>query len=61
MACAGALLMLSCLSVYVNPAKAWLLVPLEILFWPLTLLNAFLLLWALLRRSKASLIPLLAR
>ena len=60
MACAGALLLLSCLSVYVNPAKAWLLVPLEILFWPLTLLNAFLLLWALLRRSKAAFIPLLA-
>ena len=34
--------------------------PLEILFWPLTLLNAFLLLWALLRRSKAAFIPLLA-
>lgn len=60
MACAGALLMLSCLSVYVNPAKAWLLVPLEILFWPLTLLNILLLIWALLRRSKAFLIPLVA-
>lgn len=54
------LLLLSCLSVFINPAKAWLLVPLEILFWPLVLLNFALAVWAAVRRSKAILIPLCA-
>lgn len=58
--CAAGLQLLSCISVFVNPAKAWLLVPLEILFWPLALLNAGLLVWALLRRSRAVVIPLVA-
>ncbi len=60
MACAAGLLLLSCLSEVVNPAKAWLLVPLEILFWPLLAVNLFLVVWSLLRRSKAVFIPLVA-
>lgn len=54
------LLLLSCLSVFINPSKGWLLVPLEILFWPLVLLNFALAVWAAIRRSKAILIPLCA-
>lgn len=60
MAIPAGLLLLSCLSVLVNPAKAWLLVPLEILFWPLLLANLFLAIWAVIRKSKAVFIPLAA-
>lgn len=60
MTLAGSLLMLSYLSVFFNPAKAWFLVIFGILFLPLFLLNLFLLLWSAQRRSKAIVIPLVA-
>ena len=60
MAAASGLLLLGCLSVAVPPAKAWLLVPLEILFWPLLIVNIVLVVWAAARRSRAILIPLVA-
>lgn len=60
MAIPAGLLLSSCVSVLVNPAKAWLLVPLEILFWPLLLVNLFLAIWAVFRKSRAIVIPVLA-
>lgn len=57
---AAALLWLSYLSVFVNPAKAWGMTFFGLLFIPFFLLNVFLLVWALLRRSKAALIPLVS-
>lgn len=56
----AALLMLSYLSVYVNPAKAWFMTVFGLLFAPLLICNLLLLVWAILRRSKAVTIPLLA-
>lgn len=57
---AAGLLALSYLSAFVNPAQAWLFVIPGLMYLPLALLNLFLLVWALLRRSKAFLIPLIA-
>lgn len=57
---AAALLMVSYLGVVVNPAKAWALVLPGVFFLPLFLLNLFLFIWALFRRSKAAFIPLVA-
>ena len=57
---AAFLLLLSYGSVFVNPAKAWFMTIFGLLFIPLVLLNALLLVWTLLRRSKACWIPLLA-
>ena len=54
------LLILSYLSIVVNPAKVWLISLVGIFFIPLSALNLFLLLWALKRRSKSIVIPLLA-
>ena len=54
------LLILSYLSILVNPAKVWQISLVGLLFVPLSLLNAFLLLWALKRLSKSFVIPLLA-
>ena len=54
------LLILSYLSILINPAKVWLISLVGLLFVPLSLLNAFLLLWALKRLSKSFVIPLLA-
>lgn len=54
------LLILSYASIVVNPAKVWLISLVGIFFVPLSALNLFLLLWALKRRSKAFLIPLMA-
>lgn len=54
------LLILSYLSMLINPAKVWLISLVGLLFVPLSLLNAFLLLWALKRLSKSFVIPLLA-
>ena len=54
------LLILSYLSILVNPAKLWQISLVGLLFVPLSLLNAFLLLWALKRLSKSFVIPLLA-
>ena len=56
---AGALL-LSYLSEYVNPARAFPMAVLGLLLVPLTFLNLFLLCWAIARWSRAALIPLLA-
>ena len=57
---AAALLVMSYASVFVNPAKAWYMMLPGLLFFPLALLNIFLLVWALIRRSRAFLIPLIA-
>ncbi len=55
----AALLALSYLSIVVNPAKVWMLSIFGILFVPLMILNVILLLWAVKRRSKSFMIPLL--
>ena len=60
MVIAAFLLVLSYLSMFFNPAKAWMMTLFGLFFLPLLLLNLFLLLWALVRRSKACLIPLVA-
>lgn len=54
------LLILSYASIVVNPAKVWLISLVGIFFVPLSLVNAFLLLWAIKRLSKSFLIPLMA-
>ena len=54
------LLVLSYVSIVVNPAKVWLISLVGIFFIPLSLVNVFLLLWAIKRRSKSFVIPLLA-
>lgn len=54
------LLILSYASIIVNPAKVWFISLAGIFFIPLSVLNIFLLLWAMKRRSKSFLIPLLA-
>ena len=54
------LLILSYASIVVNPAKVWFISLVGIFFVPLSLLNIFLLLWAIKRLSKSFLIPLLA-
>lgn len=60
MLAAAALLVLSYASAFVNPAKAWYMMLPGLFFFPLALLNIFLLAWALVRKSGAFLIPLLA-
>ncbi len=55
----AALLALSYLSIVVNPAQVWILSIFGILFVPLMTLNVLLLLWAIKRRSKSFVIPLL--
>lgn len=57
---AAALLVLSYASAFVNPAKAWYMMLPGLFFFPLALLNLFLLVWAVVRRSGAFVIPLLA-
>ena len=54
------LLILSYLSVMVNPAKAWSLSFIGLAFVPLSLANLVLLLWAAKRLSRSFVIPLLA-
>ena len=54
------LLILSYASIVVNPAKVWFISLVGIFFVPLSMLNIFLLLWAIKRLSKSFLIPLLA-
>ena len=54
------LLVLSYASIVVNPAKVWIISLIGIFFIPLSILNVFLLLWAIKRRSKSFMIPLLA-
>ena len=54
------LLVLSYGSMLVNPAKAWGFSLLGLMFVPLSLVDLFLLLWALKRLSRSFVIPLLA-
>ena len=56
---AGGLLLLSCLSVFVDPSKAWWMAVLGVFYFPLVLLNGGLLVWAVIRWSKAAWIPLI--
>lgn len=53
-------MVLSYLSLYVNPAKAWFMTVFGLLFIFFVLANLVLLLWAVKRRSKAFVIPFLA-
>lgn len=53
-------LVLSYLSLYVNPAKAWFMTVFGLLFFLFFLVNLILFLWALKRRSRSFWIPLLA-
>lgn len=55
----AALLALSYLSIVINPAQVWPVSLSGIFFVPLMTLNLLLLVWALKRRSKSFLIPLL--
>ena len=57
---AALLLVVSYLSMAINPAKLWLMSLAGLMFVPFLLLNLFLLVWAFMRRSKAFVIPLLA-
>ena len=54
------LLILSYASIVVNPAKIWFISLVGIFFVPLSAVNLFLLVWALKRRSKSFMIPLVA-
>ncbi len=56
----ASLLVLSYLSALIDPEKLWLSVVFGLLFIPLATLNTIVLVWALMRRSKAFFIPLLA-
>lgn len=60
MTISAGLLIVSYLSIYVNPAKAWFMTIFGLLFFPLLICNSILLVWALLRRSRAVVIPLVA-
>lgn len=60
MSIVAGLLVLSYLSILVNPAKVWLMSLVGLLFMPLSVINVILLLWALKRMSKSFVIPLLA-
>ena len=60
MLAAAGLLVLSYVSVFFNPAKAWVMTVFGLLYFCFAGLNLFLLFWALARRSKAIVIPFLA-
>ena len=60
MTISAGLLILSWLSVYVNPAKAWFMTIFGLLFPILFFCNIFLLFWAIYRRSRAVIIPAIA-
>ena len=53
-------LCLSYVAMFFNPARAWFMTVFSLSFVPFVLLNFFLLLWALLRRSRSVIIPFLA-
>ena len=55
----AALLALSYLSIVINPAQVWMVSLSGLMFVPLMTLNLLLLFWALHRRSRSFLIPLL--
>lgn len=56
----AALLLLSYFSSYINPAKAWFMTIFGLLYAPLLIINLVLFAWAMLRRSRAVFIPLVA-
>lgn len=56
----AALMAISYLSFVINPARLWLISLLGLAFIPLLAANFTLLIWAIIRRSKAFLIPLIA-
>ena len=60
MCVAAGLLLLSYLSVVADPAKVWFFSLFGLLFFPFMILNLVLLVWALVRRSRLAVIPLLA-
>lgn len=60
MAVIAILLGVSCLSFVINPAKVWMISLLGIAFFPLLAANAILFVWAIIRKSKAAIIPMLA-
>ena len=60
MTIAAALLVLSYLSMFFNPSRVWFMTLLGIIFIPVWILNVFLFIWALFRRSSAIVIPLVA-
>ena len=60
MSIAAGVLVLTYVSMLVNPAKAWVFTLLGLMFIPLAILNFILLLWAAKRRSRTIVIPLLA-
>ena len=60
MSIVAGLLILSYLSILVNPAKVWLISLVGLLFVPLSVLNVVLLIWAIKRLSKSFVIPLIA-
>ena len=57
---AAFLLMITYLTTFINPAKIWFIEIFGIVFIPLVILNLVLLVWAIIRRSKAFLIPFIA-
>lgn len=54
------LLGVSYLSFVINPATVWLISLFGLAFFPLLVINVILLIWALIRKSKSALIPLVA-
>lgn len=60
MAVVAAMLILSYASIVINPAKVWVISLSGLFFVPLAMANLILFLWALKRRSRSALIPLLA-
>lgn len=60
MTLAAGLLLLSCLSLFLDPVHFWFFTIFGLLFMPLFVLNLALLIWAVMRKSKAAIIPFLA-
>ncbi len=60
MSVAAGLLFLSYASVLFNPASAWVMSLFGLMFFPLLFINLALAVWALLRRSSAAAIPIVA-
>lgn len=60
MSVAAGLLLLSYLSMFFDPSRAWFMTIFGLLYAPLALLNLLLLLWAIFRKSGAAFIPLAA-
>lgn len=57
---AAGLLMVSYLSIFINPAKLWTVSLFGLVFIPLLAVNIFLIFWALKRHSRSIFIPLIA-